>query len=94
MQSYVLVDVVPLFLIETFTFQEPIKLLNSKALNTVKKHSGNALTKHSLNIFFFFFKEHGENISGTELHSILSEIDTNNNGQVELEEYLQVTLKK
>ena len=39
---------------------------------------------------FDFFQEHGENISGIELHSILSEIDTNNNGQVELEEYLQV----
>ncbi len=37
-----------------------------------------------------YFKEHGEKISGTELHSVLSEIDTNNNGQVELEEYLQV----
>lgn len=35
-------------------------------------------------------KEHGENVSGPELHSALSEIDTNNNGQVELEEYLQL----
>ena len=38
----------------------------------------------------WMFQEHGENISGSELHAILSEIDTNNNGQVELEEYLQV----
>ena len=41
---------------------------------------------------YLTFQEHGENISGSELHSILSEIDTNNNGQVELEEYLQVNL--
>ena len=40
--------------------------------------------------FLIVIQEHGENISGSELHSILSEIDTNNNGQVELEEYLQV----
>jgi Ca2+-binding EF-hand superfamily protein len=37
-----------------------------------------------------YSQEHGENISGSELHSILSEIDTTNNGRVELEEYLQV----
>lgn len=30
-------------------------------------------------------------ISGEELHDILKEIDTNMNGQVELDEYLQVT---
>ena len=41
----------------------------------------------------WMFQEHGENISGSELHAILSEIDTNNNGQVELEEYLQVKMK-
>lgn len=29
-------------------------------------------------------------ISGEELHEILKEIDTNMNGQVELDEYLQV----
>ena len=32
-----------------------------------------------------------QDISGDELHSILSEIDTNQNGQVELDEYLQVS---
>jgi hypothetical protein len=32
----------------------------------------------------------GETISGEELHEILREIDSNMNGQVELDEYLQV----
>jgi hypothetical protein len=32
----------------------------------------------------------GEDVSGEELHEILREIDTNMNGQVELDEYLQV----
>lgn len=31
-----------------------------------------------------------EDVSGEELHDILCEIDTNMNGQVELDEYLQV----
>ncbi|KAG5889078.1 hypothetical protein JTB14_004922 [Gonioctena quinquepunctata] len=36
-------------------------------------------------------KQHGEKeVSGEELHEILKEIDTNMNGQVELDEYLQV----
>lgn len=36
-------------------------------------------------------KHFGEaDISGEELHEILREIDTNMNGQVELDEYLQV----
>ena len=35
-----------------------------------------------------------QDISGDELHSILSEIDTNQNGQVELDEYLQVSIKR
>jgi len=29
-------------------------------------------------------------VSGEELHEILKEIDTNMNGQIELDEYLQV----
>jgi len=32
----------------------------------------------------------GEDVSGEVLHEILKEIDTNMNGQVELDEYLQV----
>ena len=35
-----------------------------------------------------------QDISGDELHSILSEIDTNQNGQVELDEYLQVSIQR
>ena len=34
----------------------------------------------------------GEEIHGEELHEILKEIDTNMNGQVELDEYLQVSI--
>lgn len=34
----------------------------------------------------------GEEVRGDELHDILREIDTNMNGQVELDEYLQVGL--
>ena len=35
-------------------------------------------------------QKYNENIKGEELHAILDEIDTNQNGQVELDEYLQV----
>jgi hypothetical protein len=30
-------------------------------------------------------------ISGEEIHELLNELDTNHNGQVEVEEYLQVS---
>ncbi|XP_019875075.2 glycerol-3-phosphate dehydrogenase, mitochondrial isoform X1 [Aethina tumida] len=35
-------------------------------------------------------KQQGEEVAGEELHEILREIDTNMNGQVELDEYLQM----
>ena len=35
-------------------------------------------------------QNYNENIKGEDLHAILDEIDTNQNGQVELDEYLQV----
>lgn len=35
----------------------------------------------------------GEEVSGEQLHEILKEIDTNMNGQVELDEYLQVHIQ-
>ena len=35
-------------------------------------------------------QKYNENIKGEDLHAILDEIDTNQNGQVELDEYLQV----
>ena len=41
-------------------------------------------------IHLLYSQKHNQDISGDELHSILSEIDTNQNGQVELDEYLQV----
>ena len=31
-------------------------------------------------------------MSGEEIHELLNELDTNHNGQVEVEEYLQVSL--
>lgn len=41
------------------------------------------------------FQSFGDaDISGEELHDILKEIDTNMNGQVELDEYLQVRNQK
>lgn len=45
-----------------------------------------------MRIFSFCPKQSfGEaDVSGEELHEILKEIDTNMNGQVELDEYLQV----
>ena len=44
----------------------------------------------SLNDIRRSFEERGEKISEQELHAILSELDTNMNGQVELDEYLEV----
>lgn len=41
--------------------------------------------------FLSFSQSFGEDVSGEELHDILREIDTNMNGQVELDEYLQVS---
>lgn len=35
-------------------------------------------------------QNYGEEVTGEQLHEILKEIDTNMNGQVELDEYLQV----
>lgn len=35
-------------------------------------------------------QNYGEDVTGEQLHEILREIDTNMNGQVELDEYLQV----
>ena len=37
-----------------------------------------------------YFQKQGEVISGELIHELLNEIDTNRNGQVELDEYLQV----
>lgn len=39
---------------------------------------------------FKLLQNAGEDVGGEELHEILKEIDTNMNGQVELDEYLQV----
>lgn len=43
------------------------------------------------NVFFYHSQLFGDKeVPGEELHEILREIDTNMNGQVELDEYLQV----
>lgn len=43
------------------------------------------------NIFVYYSQLFGDKeVPGEELHEILREIDTNMNGQVELDEYLQV----
>lgn len=39
-----------------------------------------------------FSQAAGEEVTGEQLHEILREIDTNMNGQVELDEYLQVSI--
>ncbi|KAK6622699.1 glycerol-3-phosphate dehydrogenase [Polyplax serrata] len=44
----------------------------------------------SINDIRSSLKRSGENISRDELHEILNEIDTNMNGQIELDEYLQM----
>ena len=36
------------------------------------------------------FQKQGEIIPGEQIHELLNELDTNRNGQVELDEYLQV----
>lgn len=46
-----------------------------------------------LNVLSFDFQQAGEKeVPGEQLHEILREIDTNMNGQVELDEYLQVRM--
>jgi Ca2+-binding EF-hand superfamily protein len=53
-----------------------VNICNASQLGIVKSHIA--------------FQHTGEEVSGEELHEILREIDTNMNGQVELDEYLQV----
>lgn len=54
---------------------------------TVLKHKNTPTHTNTI----FIIQSFGEaDISGEELHEILREIDTNMNGQVELDEYLQV----
>jgi Ca2+-binding EF-hand superfamily protein len=56
--------------------QIAVNICNALQLRIVKSH--------------IEFQHTGEEVSGAELHEILREIDTNMNGQVELDEYLQV----
>lgn len=66
-----------------------------------KKLHFNLCEQSNLNLWFVFAyylqsfgDEKMENVTGEELHEILREIDTNMNGQVELDEYLQVCVVK
>jgi glycerol-3-phosphate dehydrogenase len=62
---------------------------NCKNLQDSLKHRGYTLL-HEVLRNHIVFQRTGEEVSGEELHEILREIDTNMNGQVELDEYLQV----
>jgi len=71
----------------------PITLTKSEVAEYVRRF--NNLDKErkgylTVNDIRTILKRHDQDISGDELHSILSEIDTNENGQVELDEYLQL----
>jgi len=71
----------------------PITLTKSEISEYVKRFT-NLDSEHkgylTVNDIRKILKKLDQNISGDELHSILSEIDTNQNGQVELDEYLQL----
>ena len=41
---------------------------------------------------FVYFQKTGEKLSEDQLHDILNEVDLNRNGQVELGEFLQVSV--
>lgn len=43
-------------------------------------------------MYFFSLQARGQDVPGETLHEILNEIDLNLNGQVEFDEYLQVTI--
>ncbi|CAB3250504.1 unnamed protein product [Arctia plantaginis] len=47
-------------------------------------------TNHAIVVHVSFSQNYGEEVTGEQLHEILKEIDTNMNGQVELDEYLQM----
>jgi len=71
----------------------PINLTKGEISQYVKKF--NALDEGkkgfvSVNDIRFSLKNQGVELSGEDVHELLNEIDTNHNGQVELEEYLQM----
>ncbi|XP_027849682.1 glycerol-3-phosphate dehydrogenase, mitochondrial [Aphis gossypii] len=66
--------------------QEEIKMYVKRFQILDHDHKGYV----SINDIRRSMKNTGENVTGDELHEILREIDTNMNGQVELDEYLQM----
>ncbi|XP_022169069.1 glycerol-3-phosphate dehydrogenase, mitochondrial isoform X2 [Myzus persicae] len=66
--------------------QEEIKMYVKRFQILDHDHKGYV----SINDIRRSMKNAGENVTGDELHEILKEIDTNMNGQVELDEYLQM----
>ena len=50
------------------------------------------LYKPRLPLLFLSLQARGQDVPGETLHEILNEIDLNLNGQVEFDEYLQVTI--
>lgn len=71
----------------------PITLTHSEVAEYVQRFNQLDLERKgylTVNDIRKILKKMDQDISGDELHSILSEIDTNQNGQVELDEYLQL----
>lgn len=71
----------------------PINLTKSEIAEYVKRF--NALDEGkkgyvSINDIRRSFKNLGVEVNGEEIHELLNELDTNHNGQVEVEEYLQM----
>jgi len=71
----------------------PINLTKAEISDYVKKF--NALDQGkkgfvSINDIRRSFKNLGTEVGGEEIHELLNELDTNHNGQVEVEEYLQM----
>lgn len=56
----------------------------------IQVNTSNLILSNSHLLTFLGLQNFGETVSGEELHEILKEIDSNMNGQVELDEYLQV----
>jgi len=71
----------------------PINLTKAEIADYVKKFNALDHGKKgyvSINDIRRSFKNLGTEVAGQEIHELLNEIDTNHNGQVEVEEYLQM----
>lgn len=81
-------------LIHPFTKIVPIQsnFITPRTLQSNHKSKNSILppSPHSTGLTRDCLQAAGEDVTGEQLHDILREIDTNMNGQVELDEYLQV----